>query len=143
MGMAPPSRSVDWCLVKRLVVVAAVGLVASACGGGGTPTYAKAPTVGCLTGKGVRVSPVSQAADFVAWSAEGGSFRATVPGNFVTVSFGLTVGKANAIADAYRRFAAANVGVSDVLRQQGNAVMLWHVHPSDTDATTITSCLKS
>jgi len=97
----------------------------------------------CLGKQGVRTKPVSQSTDFVAWSAEGGSFRATLSDNFVTVSFGPTVEKANAIADAYRRFAASNVGVSDVLRQQGNAVMLWHVHPSDTDISVVTGCLKA
>jgi hypothetical protein len=34
------------------------------------------------------------------------------------------------------------VGIDDVLRQQGNAVMLWHQHPSDADLATITDCLK-
>ena len=29
------------------------------------------------------------------------------------------------------------------LRQQQNAVMLWQLHPSDTDISTITGCLKS
>jgi hypothetical protein len=29
-----------------------------------------------------------------------------------------------------------------VLRRQGNALMLWHVHPQDTDIETITGCLR-
>ena len=81
--------------------------------------------------------------DFVASTALGGAFVAHLTDNFVTVSFGKTADDANNIADAYRRFSAANVGVEDVLRQQGNAVMLWHVHPSDADAATVTGCLKS
>ena len=44
---------------------------------------------------------------------------------------------------AYRRFADPKVGIDDVLRRQGNAVMLWHVHPQDNDLATITGCLKS
>jgi hypothetical protein len=43
---------------------------------------------------------------------------------------------------AYRRFAAPNVGVDDVLRRLSNALMLWHVHPQDNDLATITGCLK-
>ena len=81
--------------------------------------------------------------DFVASTALGGAFIAHLTDNFVTVSFGKTEADADNIADAYRRFSAANVGVEDVLRQQGNAVMLWHVHPSDPDAAQITGCLKS
>ena len=127
--------------MKRLVVLALV-VFACSCGGSGTTVYTRAASAKCLAGQGIRAKAVSQSVDFVAWSAEGGSFRATLPDNFVTVSFGPTAAKADAIADAYRRFAAKNVGVSDVLRQQGNAVMLWHVHPSDTDVSTITGCLK-
>jgi hypothetical protein len=128
--------------VRRLVVLGAVALAASACGGGGSSSYTRAASAACLRGQGVTIERVPQTVDFVAWSAEGGAFRARLSDNFVTVSFGPTLDKANAIADAYRRFAARNVGVSDVLYQQGNAVLLWHLHPSDTDLSTITGCLK-
>jgi hypothetical protein len=129
--------------VKRLLLLLAVAVWLSGCGSSEPQAYTKVATAKCLTTQGVRTKPVPQSVDFVAWSAEGGSFRATLTDNFVTVSFGPTVAKANGIADAYRRFAASNVGVSDVLRQQGNAVMLWHVHPSDTDISVVTGCLKA
>jgi hypothetical protein len=128
--------------VKRLLPLLAVALWLSACGSSSSQTYTKLATAKCLRDQGVRMKSVPQSVDFVAWSAEGGSFRATLSDNFVTVSFGPTVEKANGIADAYRRFAASNVGVSDVLHQQGNAVMLWHLHPSDTDLSVVTDCLK-
>ena len=129
--------------MKRLLLLLCAAVAVSGCGGGeGSATYTKAATAKCLTAAGVPVSGVPQSVDFVAWSAEGGSFRGTLADNVVTVSFGPTAEKADAIADAYRRFAAQNVGVADVLREQGNAVMLWHVHPSDADAATITGCLK-
>jgi hypothetical protein len=54
----------------------------------------------------------------------------------------LTDGDADNISQAYQTFHAKNVGITDVLRQQGNAVMLWRVHPSDTDIKTVTDCLK-
>jgi hypothetical protein len=34
------------------------------------------------------------------------------------------------------------VGLGDVLSQQANAVMLWHVHPQTTDVDIVTACLK-
>ncbi len=130
--------------MRRLVLLLCAILAASGCGsGGGASTYTKAASVKCLTAQGVTVGRVPQSVDFVAWSAEGGSFRATLADNVVTVSFGPTIAKADAIADAYRRFAARNVGVGDVLREQGNAVLLWHLHPSDADLSMITGCLKS
>lgn len=128
--------------MKRLLPLLAVAVWLSACGSSTPTTYTKAATAACLAGRGVRTKPVPQSVDFVAWSAEGGSFRAHLSDNFVTVSFGPTIDKANGIADAYRRFAASNVGVSDVLREQGNAVMLWHLHPSDTDLSLVAGCLK-
>jgi hypothetical protein len=34
------------------------------------------------------------------------------------------------------------VGIDDILRRQGNAVMLWKLHPEDADIATVTGCLK-
>lgn len=120
-----------------------VSVAAAACGGSSHASlYAKGPTSACLTGKGLRVASVANSTDFVANSATGGAFRVKLPQNGVTVSFGLTLDDADNIDQAYRRFRAANVGIEDVLRQQGNAVMLWRSHPSDADVETITGCLS-
>jgi hypothetical protein len=120
-------------------------LVAAACGGGGgsTQLYTLQATKACLQKAGVRVTPVSDAADFVASTATGGAFRADVAKNFVTVSFGLTLTDATNIDQAYVSFHAAKVGINDVLKTQQNAVMLWHAHPSNDDIATITGCLSS
>ena len=66
--------------------------------------------------------------DFVASTATGGAVKIRTSDNFLTLVFGKTVADADNIADAYRRFAAKNVGVDDVLNQDQNAVMLWHNH---------------
>jgi hypothetical protein len=124
----------------RPILALPLALAAAACGGGGSATYASAPSAACLRNAGAEVT---HSVDFVASTALGGSFKATFPDNFVTVSFGKSAEDADNIADAYRRFSAANVGVEDVLRQQGNAVMLWHLHPSDADSARVTGCLKS
>jgi hypothetical protein len=130
--------------VKRLALIAAVAVTASACGGGGASSlYTKAATVACLAKKGVRAQPVPSASDFVASTATGGAFRAVVPKNQVTVSFGDTSVDADNIEQAYHTFRAKNVGISDILRRQGNAIMLWRMHPQDADIATITDCLKS
>jgi hypothetical protein len=130
--------------VKRIAGIAAISLAAAACGGASQSTlYAKEPTSACLAKKGIHVLSVASSTDFVADSATGGAFRVSLPPNRVTVSFGLTLEDADNIDQAYRRFHAANVGIDDVLRQQQNAVMLWHSHPSNHDLATITDCLKS
>jgi len=128
--------------VRRYTAIAAVALAAAACGAQSTDVvYTKSATVACLTKQGVRIRPIPDG-DFVGNSATGGGFRAVLAGNDVTVSFGVTLEDADNIDQAYRRFRARNVGINDVLRSQGSAVMLWHVHPSDADIATITGCLK-
>jgi hypothetical protein len=130
--------------VKRLALTACVVLASlTACGGGGASIYTLAATKACLAkahGVSVRKAPAS---DFVANSATGGAFTAVLNDNRATVSFGQTVNDADNIDEAYRRFHAHNVGINDVLRSQQNAVMLWHVHPTDADISAITDCLKS
>ena len=117
-------------------------IVLSGCGSGGTPTYTKDATVACLEKAALSPQPVPETADFVANSATGGAFVVQLVDNRVTVSFGETQADADNIEQAYRRFKANNIGLDDVLRRQGNALMLWHVHPQDNDLATITGCLK-
>ncbi len=129
--------------MKRYAVIAAIALAASACGGGGgTKLYTREATSTCLEKAGLKVTPVTDTSDFVASSATGGAIRVRPQDNEVTISFGLTLDDATNITQAYERFHAHNVGLSDVLRTQQNAVMLWHLHPSDSDAATVTGCLK-
>ena len=130
--------------MKRIASIAALSVATAACGGSGhSALYASGPSRACLAGKGLRVAAVTSASDFIASTATGGSFRVTLARNSVTVSFGQTAADADNINQAYRGASAPNVGIDDVLRQQGNAVMLWHLHPSNTDIATITGCLKS
>jgi hypothetical protein len=126
--------------VKLAVLLALVAACAVSCGGAGTQLYTLVKTRSCLTAKHVRVGGTP--GDIVALTATGGALRAHLRSNFATVVFGATLSDAGNIDEAYRRFAAKNVGVDDVLYQQGNAVMLWHDHPSNADAATVTGCLK-
>jgi hypothetical protein len=130
--------------VKRLPFLAATLVLGlAACGKPTTPLYTKSATTACLQKQGLHPKPVTGTTDFVANSATGGAFRVALTGNSVTVSFGQTDADADNLDQAYRRFRAKNVGINDVLRTQGNAVMLWHVHPEDADIATITNCLKA
>jgi hypothetical protein len=128
-------------VVPALAALLLAGVVAG-CGSGKSATsiYSRSKTHACLADKDLHLGP---ATDFVASTATGGSLKAHFgDGNFVTVAFGRTLADANNIQQAYVNFAARNVGIADVLRQQGNAVMLWHEHPSDADVATVTGCLE-
>lgn len=124
------------CLLALLVVTVVVG-----CGPPGPKVYDTAKTRACLEKAGQVGPPPSS--DIVASTALGGSFAVKLPHNSVTIAFGDTVATGDNIDQAYRRFRARNVGIDDVLRQQGNAVMLWHVHPEDADLSLVQGCLKT
>ena len=128
--------------MKRIACLGAVvAVIAGGCGSSdANKLYTLQKTQACLQAKHVRLGgPL----DFVATTATGGATKAHfADGNFVTVVFGVTVSDADNIAQAYERFHTQNVGISDVLRQQHNAVMLWHAHPSDADLAIVTGCLK-
>jgi hypothetical protein len=119
------------------VVLLLAGLL-TGCGASGT-LYTAAKTKRCLAAHGATISAAK--GDIVASTATGGAFRATVVGNSVTLAFGTTVADADGIEAAYRRFAGKNVGIDQVLFEQRNAVMLWHLAPTGSQAG-ITACLK-
>jgi hypothetical protein len=124
-----------------LLIAASLVLLVAACGGsGGSGLYSLQKTRACLSAKHVKLGgPL----DFVATTATGGALRATLPTNFVTIAFGATATDADNIDQAYRRFHAKNVGIDDVLREDRNAVLLWHQHPADAELSEVGDCLTS
>jgi hypothetical protein len=127
--------------VKLVVLLVMAALLAVSCGSDGGKTYSLDQTRACLEDQKVRLGGQL---DFVATTATGGALKANLGRNFVTIVFGETAADADNINQAYHRFSSSNVsaGIDDVLRQQDNAVMLWHEHPSDHDLALVTSCLK-
>jgi len=122
-----------------ILLAALCAVVVGGCGKASPHSYSLANTKECLQSKQVRLGgPL----DFVASTATGGAVKVHLSDNFLTVVFGKTVQDADNLDAFYRRVAAENVGIDDVLRQDQNAVMLWHVHPSDADLSLVTGCLK-
>jgi hypothetical protein len=119
-------------------VVLVLALVAAGCGG--TKTYDAGKTRACLSEQeGVTVT---DKVDFVASTALGGAFTVKLPGNQATLAFAEDRKEAGRIVRAYQRFRGKNIGLTDVLRPQNNAVILWEKHPSDAALETIQDCLK-
>jgi hypothetical protein len=130
--------------VKTFVLIALLAVLAAGCGSGSTTTsvYTLAASKQCFETKlGIHRFP-ALTDDFVASTASGGAVRVRLSDNAVTVLFGQGPDEASNLADAYRRFHAKNVGVDDVLQTQGNAVLLWQIHPSATDDSKVKDCLK-
>ena len=130
--------------MKTFVLIALLAVLAAGCGSGSTTTsaYTLAASKQCFETKlGIHRFP-ALTDDFVASTASGGAVRVRLSDNAVTVLFGQGPDEASNLADAYRRFHAKNVGVEDVLQTQGNAVLLWQIHPSATDDSKVKDCLK-
>jgi len=127
-------------LLVSLAGLAGLLVLAAGCGGG-TKTYTDDATRTCLKKAGVDVVAVPKD-DFIASSAEGGAFTARFRDNKVTISFGLDRTGAEHLVRAYQRFRGENIGLADVLRPKGNAVMLWALHPTDAYVSTVEGCLK-
>ena len=130
--------------MKTVVLIGLLALLAAGCGSSSTSAkiYTLAASKQCFETKlGVHRFP-SLTDDFVASTASGGAVRLRLSDNAVTVLFGQDAAEASNLADAYRRFHAKNVGVEDVLQTQGNAVLLWQIHPSATDDSKVKDCLK-
>jgi hypothetical protein len=132
--------------VKPIALIALVSFLAAGCGSGSSSTgsYALAATKKCFqTTAGIQKFAPAASDDFVATTASNGAVRISLrDSNAVTMLFGQNEQEASNLADAYRRFHAQNVGVEDVLRTQGNVVLLWQLHPSSEDESTIHGCLK-
>jgi hypothetical protein len=128
-------RAFEW-----TVVCAGIAFAAAGCGGG-KKTYTLASTKACLEKHHLRVR--TPHGDFVASAAPGGSVRVVFDRrNEVTISFATDEQEAGRIALGYRRFAGKNIGLADVLRPQGNAVLLWEAHPNDEELSAVGKCLK-
>ena len=122
-----------------LPLVAMVALLASGCGG--KTSYSVAKTRACLQARGAQTGGKL---DFVASTATGGAFSASLGDNEVKLVFGQTENDAEQIVAAYERFAFPNVktGLPDVLRRYANVVTLWHAHPQDADLSLVVGCLR-
>ena len=124
----------------RIAVVAVVAVFLLA-GCGGKSLYSVEKTRACLSAEDARIGGKL---DFVATTATGGAFVATLSDNSVTIVFGAKESDAAEIASAYQHFAFPNIkaNIQDVLARYQNAVLLWHMHPANADLALVTGCLK-
>lgn len=122
------------------LAVFAVFAVLVVAGCGSQRLYSAAKTRACLASEDAHIGGKL---DFVATTATGGAFVASLSDNTVTVSFGVKQSDAADIALAYQRFAFPNVrdNIQDVLERYQNAVLLWHKHPGNADLALVTGCL--
>jgi subtilisin family serine protease len=141
---------------RALAAFSAAGvlvLLATGCGGSGSgaggsgPIYTAKATVPCLREKGFRhVTTAAAKVGLIASVAEHGGLRATArSGNTVTIAFTASAEEVGGTERAFRRFAKGvyKGHIRDVMRAQGNAVLVWAETPSDAELADALGCLRS
>ena len=120
---------------------AAVVLVA-ACGGEDEPrVFRLQPTKECLENSNIPVR--TRNLDFVAQHALGGGLHARFAGNHVTLAFGENEVGARDLERAYRRLRGKTIVIDEVLKREGNVVMVWAGGPSAAHLGAIKACLAA
>ena len=127
-----------------LAIFVLAGLSLAGCSSGEPSAFKSGPTARCLAGKGYRVTTDDQKVGVVAANAPNGGLLAREPGNALTIAFGQNSDDALQIAAAFKRFAPKKLRphITDVLRIQKNAVLLWTVTPPQQELDKAYACLK-
>lgn len=128
-----------------LPILAALALVAAGCGARSSKPFTGAGTAPCLKKKGfTQVTTGGAAVPFIARFAENGGLVATAAdGNRVTVAFTGSTDEVDSTEGAFRKNAppVLKAHISDVMRSNRNAVIVWTTSPSDADTSALNGCL--
>jgi hypothetical protein len=129
-----------------LLLLGILALLAAGCGARTSKPFTAAGTAPCLKGKGF--TGVSRAADrvgFIASFATNGGVHAVSPdNNAVTIAFTADPDEVDSTERAFRKAAPPllRAHLSDVLRSNRNAVIVWTTSPSDDDSSALNGCLS-
>jgi hypothetical protein len=127
-----------------LIISIAAGLLLAGCSSGEPSTFKSGPTARCLAGNGYRVTTDDAKVGVVAANAPNGGLLAREPGNALTIAFAQDSDDAIKTAAAVKRFAPKKLRphITDVMRTQKNAVLLWTVTPPQDELNKVFACLK-
>jgi hypothetical protein len=127
-----------------LVTSIATALLLAGCSSGEPDTFKVGPTASCLRGNGYSVTTDDSKVGVVAANALNGGLLAQEPGNALTIAFAQDSDAAIKTAAAFKKFAPEKLRphISDVMRTQKNAVLLWTVTPPQAELDKAFACLK-
>ena len=128
----------------RILILAILALLVAGCGNTEPDAYKAEPTAECLRDEGHRVTTDPQKLGVVESNTTNGGLLASKPGNAVRIAFGADSDDALGIERGYRRFVSKKLRphISDVMRTQKNAVLLWTVTPPLEEMNQVFACLK-
>ena len=127
-----------------LTISITAGLFLAGCSSGEPSTFKAEPTAKCLEGEGYSVTTDDPRVGVIAANAPNGGLLANEPGNAVTIAFGENSDDAIQIAEAFKEFAPKKLQphITDVMRTQKNAVLLWTITPPEDELNKVFACLK-
>jgi hypothetical protein len=128
---------------RPIFIVLALALVAAGCES--EPSAYKAePTAKCLREHGYRVTTDPAQLGVVEKNAENGGLIAYEPGNAVRIAFAKNSDDALGVERGFRRFVKKKVRphITDIMRTQKNAVLLWTITPPEDELNKVYDCLK-
>jgi hypothetical protein len=130
--------------MRRLAVIVCFCLCAAGCGDSEPSVYKAGPTAKCLRGAGYRVTTNPAELGVVERNAEHGGLIAFEPGNAVRIAFAASSDDALGVERGFRRFVSDKVRphITDVMRTNKNAVLLWTVTPPIEELNKVYGCLK-
>jgi hypothetical protein len=130
--------------MRGLAVVFCATLMFVGCTETEPSVYKAEGTAKCLRKDGYKVTTDPAKVGVIAAAAPNGGLLAHEPGNALTIAFASDDGDAQSIAQAFKRFAPKKLRphISDVMRTQKNAVLLWTVTPSIEELNKVVGCLK-
>jgi len=130
--------------MRRLSILLGTSLLLAGCSSGEPSSFKAGPTAGCLKGDGYSVTTDDAKLGVVAANAPNGGLLATESGNALTIAFAQDSDDAIKTAAAVKRFAPKKLRphISDVMRIQKNAVLLWTVTPPQDELNKVFACLK-
>ena len=130
--------------MRRVLLLVALALLIAGCGDTEPSVYKAEPTANCLRKDGYRVTTDPAKLGIVEANTANGGLLASKPGNALRIAFGANSDDALGIERAFRRFAPKKLRphISDVMRTQKNAVLLWTVTPPLEEMNQVFSCLK-
>jgi hypothetical protein len=136
-------------VIRRLVLLAAVAVLAAGCGVRNSNPFSPTASAACLRSHGfTSVTTDPAKVGFVAAFADDGGLRATSPDkNVLTVAFAADSqsSSTSSLEDSFRSHAPKSLRphMSDIMSVNRNAVVVWTTSPSSQDSDTLNRCLRT
>ena len=133
-------------MARRLGILLAVAALVAGCGVRSSKPFTAKSTAPCLKTNGftgVTTKPTD--VGFIAGFADKGGIRASSPsGNVLTIAFTADAASVGSTEEAFRSHAPKSLRphMSDIMRTERNAVLVWTVSPTADEYDVARRCLK-